>query len=139
MSYDLYFTSPKISREEFTSYFRSRSSYEVSDQQALYQNQDTGVYFSFDYTESEPVDEGAIKSSAAFNLNFYRPHFFALEAVDEVTAFVEHFKFLIHDPQNDGMENGPYSPEVFLKGWNHGNEFGYAAVLQQHYRRRISS
>jgi hypothetical protein len=46
MSYDLYFTTPKISREQFKSHFAGNPLYEVSPGQAVYQNKDTGVYFA---------------------------------------------------------------------------------------------
>src|ERR1041385_5776302 len=28
------------------------------------------------------------------------------------------------------MGNGPFSKDGFLKAWNHGNEFGYSAILR---------
>jgi len=64
-----------------------------------------------------------------FNMNFYRPHVFALEAEPEVRAMIEEFGFGVFDPQTHGMSDGIYSTEGFLRGWNHGNEFGYQAVL----------
>lgn len=131
MSYDLYFTSPKISRNQFQSYFSERPLYEVTEDQVWYQNECTGVYFSFDFNDTPSEDEDEVEYSVAFNMNFFRPHFFALEAEPEVTQFVERFGCQIHDPQNDGMEDGPYTPEGFLKGWNHGNEFGCSAILNQ--------
>jgi hypothetical protein len=129
MSYDLYFTSPKISRGDFKTYFSQRGRYEVSEKQAIYQNQDTGVYFIFDYAAdgSEHAD-GAV---ASFNLNYFRPHVFGLEAVMEVAAFVERFAFSIEDPQIDGMGDGPFTSEKFLSGWNRGNEFGYSSFLKE--------
>jgi hypothetical protein len=120
MSYDLYFTNPRISKEEFLTYFRGRPNYELSDLQAVYQNEDTGVYFIFDYEES------GTDSVASFNLNYYRPHVFGLEAADELSAFIDSFGFAIHDSQIEGMADGAFSKEGFLKGWNAGNEFGAA-------------
>lgn len=129
MSYDLYFIDPEISLQEFQSYFESRSNYNVENTQAWYANEDTGVYFCFDYSgESEEAPEGH-NGNVSFNLNFYRPHFFALEAEPEVRDFVNHFGLMIHDPQMHGMGEGKYDTEGFLRGWNHGNEFGYNAVL----------
>ncbi|CAB1083836.1 hypothetical protein D1AOALGA4SA_11370 [Olavius algarvensis Delta 1 endosymbiont] len=130
MSYDLYFTEPKIERDDFIAYFHDRQNYEVSDMQVFYQNEDTGVYFLIDYNESADEDPEAIESTASLNLNYYRPHFFGLEAVDEISALIDHFQFSIHDPQNAGMADGPFSKEGFLRAWNHGNEFGYSAILQ---------
>jgi len=130
MSYDLYFTYPKITLEEFDSYFGNDSRYEVNNGQAFYSNNITGVYFSFEHNSEPPADEGDVEHSVAFNINYYRPHYFALEAEPEVRKFVDRFKCAIHDYQIDGMKEGPYSREGFLKGWNHGNEFGYSSILR---------
>lgn len=130
MSYDLYFTQPRISQEQFREYFNGRRHYEVSESQAIYQNMDTGIYFIIDHNESEGDDPESIPSTASLNLNYYRPHVFGLEAVDEISAFIGHFDFSIHDPQNEGMDDDTFSREGFLKAWNHGNEFGYSAILK---------
>ena len=129
MSYDLYITSPKISLDDFSAYFASNARYKVENRQAFYSNDETGVYFSFDHNSEEPQEEDDIEHSVAFNINYYRPHYFALEAEPEVGRFIEHFNCAIRDVQNSGMENGPYSREGFLRGWNAGNEFGYHAIL----------
>jgi hypothetical protein len=61
MSYDLDFSvregSPEISDEEFAAYFKGRRHYRLNDTQAWYENEDTGVYFSFDYGDEEFDDE----------------------------------------------------------------------------------
>jgi len=129
MSYDLFFTEPDITIEEFNAYFSGRNHYRAEKAQAWYENEDTGVYFCFDYeTESEKDPEGP-KGNVTFNLNFYRPHYFALEAEPEVQSVVDHFGFRIYDPQTHGMDDGPYSRDGFIAGWNHGNEFGYRAII----------
>jgi hypothetical protein len=130
MSYDLFFTSPKISLEQFNGYFTKRPHYTITNAQAFYENGDTGVYFSFDHNKQPPEDEDDIEHSIFFNLNYFRPHYFALEAEPEVTEFIQHFGCSILDYQNNGMETGPYSKEGFLNGWNHGNEFGYHSILK---------
>jgi len=141
MSYDLFFrkrsAEKQISYNDLADYFEEREWYEVGDNQFVYTNDDTDVYFVFDYTgedEEDSDDESGSENDptalpVAFNLNYYRPHIFGLEAETEVTAFVRHFDLLISDPQSDGMGDGEYSPEGFLKGWNAGNEFGYQAIL----------
>ena len=129
MSYDLHFTEPRITLEQFCDYFAARSRYTLRNEQAWYTNEDTGVYFCFDYF-SEPVeDTEATAGNVSFSLNYYRPHFFALEAEPDVREFVNHFGFSIHDPQTRGMADGPYTVEGFIAGWNHGNEFGHSAIL----------
>ena len=136
MSYDLFFyrdtSQPQITRSKFLKYFQGRAHYQVKNSQAWYENEDTGVYFSFDFAETEE-EEGGTKSSVAgsvsFNMNYNRPHIFGLEAEPEVSAFVKSFHVLVSDPQNDGIGEGAYTPEGFLRGWNAGNRFGCQAIL----------
>lgn len=129
MSYDLYFTKPKISKEEFDRYFQRRSNYTLNNSQAFYENKDTGVYFSFEHNEDAHGEDGdGLDYSVMFNINFFRPTYFILEAEPEVTAFVGHFQCEIEDPQGNG--NAQYSPAELKRGWEHGNRFGYKAVLQ---------
>jgi hypothetical protein len=129
VSYDLFFTSPKITLEQFENYFSDNPRYEVNNGQAWYTNEDTGVYFLFEHNDEPQSDEDGIDHSVAFNMNYYRPHYFALEAEPEIRRFIESFNCSIHDYQNSGMDNGPYSREGFLRGWNSGNDFGYSAIL----------
>ena len=125
MSYDLFFKSPKLGQTELERYFNARRWYTVkatkSGAQAWYGNEDSGVYFSFDVSSE----------SVALNVNYFRPSFFGLEAADEVTAFVDAFQPTIHDPQSEGMGEGPYSRDGFLRGWNAGNRFGHRGILAQ--------
>ena len=129
MSYDLYFTTPKISRDQFEGYFADNGLYMVKDDEAWYENEDTGVYFHFAYNDQPPADDDDIDHSVMFNLNFCRPHYFALEAEPEVSRFIEHFSCSIYDYQSSGMETGPYTRDGFLEGWNTGNSYGYKAIL----------
>lgn len=122
MSYDLFFTSPKISRDEFEGYFSNYPLYQLNAGQAFYENEITGVYFSFDHAANDD-DDLEFSVEASFNANFYRPHFFGLEAAIEVERFVSHFKCQIEDPQNEGMVSNKFTKEGFLKGWNTGNKF----------------
>lgn len=121
MSYDLFFRSSALpSAQAIREYFSGRPHYDVRETQAWYENPTTGVYFSFDFGGDAP--------SLSFNLNYNRPAFFGLEAEPEVTALVAHFDLGVEDPQMDGMGEGPYSPEGFLRGWNAGNRFGVSAT-----------
>src|SRR3954451_15768766 len=93
MSYDLFFEAGagrKLEKKTFAAHFKSRPNYQVENGQAVYQNEDTGVYFIFD----EP-DDGVM----AFNLNLYRPHVFGLEAAVELEAFSKAFAAAVTDPQ----------------------------------------
>lgn len=132
MSYDLFFKSGNrpLSKRQLTSYFAQRDCYTIKADQALYSNEDTGVYFCFDYVADNPL-------AVAFNLNYFRPHFFGLEAAREVSAFVATFGLSLHDPQVDGMGDGPFSTDGFLRGWNAGNRFGYKTYLSSDDRPQI--
>jgi hypothetical protein len=149
MSYDLYFAARVPEQvptaEEIAGYFRGRPMYTVNEAQAWYENRDSGVYFGFQFrnpdadsdsgreSESEPgPSSGSTDLPVAFNLNYFRPHPFGLEAEPEVAAFVARFDLTVNDPQDAGMGVGEYSKEGFLRGWNAGNSFACAAVLAQH-------
>lgn len=117
-------------------YFKARKNYQVSEQQALYQNETTGVYFVFDLGGPEE-SEMANAAPVTLNLNYFRPHIFGLEAEPEVRALVEHFGFLVSDPQVGGMGDGEYSTGGFLSGWNQGNDFGYRSIISQRPNENI--
>src|SRR5688500_8391529 len=116
MSYDLFFEAgagKKLDKKSFAAHFRARRHYEVDNGQAIYQNENTGVYFILD----EPED-GVV----AMNLNLYRPHTFGLEAVVEIEAFAKAFDATVVDPQRDA-EPGPFEREPFLRSYNEANRF----------------
>ena len=123
MSYDLFFEAgagKTLNKKSFQAHFKSRPNYQLENGQALYQNEDTGVYFIVD----EP-EEGVVP----FNLNLFRPHVFGLEAAIELEAFVKAFAATVTDPQG-GMEE-KFSSNEFIRGWNEANEFAYRAMMQQ--------
>jgi hypothetical protein len=123
MSYDLFFEAGRgktLDKKSFATYFKSRASYQVGNGQAIYQNEDTGVYFIFD----EPED-GVV----AFNLNLFRPHVFGLEAAPELEQFAKAFAATVTDPQ--GAMEGAFSKEAFVRGWNEANRFAYRSMQEQ--------
>lgn len=133
MSYDLYFTSDDVgvlTRERFEAYFTGRDCYTIRQSDAFYENPDTGIYFFFSYNAASDGEDAPAGESVSFDLNYGRPHVFALEAEPEVSAFVRALGLNIEDPQLQGMANGPYSREGFLRGWNTGNQYGYSVFLK---------
>jgi len=134
VSYDLFFRSRRstpLSRKDFEGYFNKRNHYKVENKQAWYFNEDTEVYFGFDFVDSNQesgADESSSYRPVVFNMNYFRPHAFGLEAEPEVAAFVAHFDLTVSDPQTSGMGDGDYTKDGFLRGWNAGNEFGYLAI-----------
>lgn len=139
MSYDLFFKprTGEITAAAFEGYFRERPHYQIEGGQAWYRNEDTGVYFVFELQdEGEDEKEGIEPFPVALNVNYFRPSFFGLEAEPEVAAFVGAFDMIVSDPQTHGMGDGEYNGELFLSGWNHGNEFGYSAILRDPANRQ---
>jgi hypothetical protein len=124
VSHDLFFQSrsgPKLDKKSFAAYFNGRRNYTVSKAQAVYENEDTGVAFIFDAPEDGMV---------AFNLNYFRPHTFGLEAAIELESFTKSLSLVVIDPQADG-EPETFTTPKFLKAWNDGNRFGYRAMLSE--------
>lgn len=145
MSYDLFFLPKTENRsldlKSFTEYFCDRRNYSIQDNHTWYSNEDTGVYFCFDFeAENHDCDSEADEPYiASFNLNYYRPHIFGLEAEPEISAFVKEFDLLIDDPQLEGMGRGEFTRQGFLHAWNHGNKFGYKAILSQKGQTAVNS
>lgn len=136
MSYDLFF-KPRVGSFEpsrFFEYFNGRENYKAEGNQAWYQNEDTGVYFVFELQDEAEHEEGEY-FPVALNVNYFRPSFFGLEAEPEARGFVDSFNLTVSDPQTNGMGDGEYSSELFIGGWNHGNEFGYSAILSEQENR----
>jgi hypothetical protein len=132
MSYDLFFRPHRgaIDTSQFEAYFSGRANYKVDLPQAWYQNEETGVYFVFELTEPSDDKEVEQQYPLSFNVNYFRPSYFILEAEPEVTAFVRHFDLAVSDPQTNGMGEGEYNADLLIRGWNHGNAFGYSTVLK---------
>jgi hypothetical protein len=131
LSYDLYF-KPRtgvLDQRDIVAYLSSRSNYNVDPRQAWYQNEDTGVYFVFEM-QSEKGPEGAEDYPVSVSINYFRPSYFVQEAEPEVTSFVRKFDMVVSDPQMHGMGEGEYDAELLKSGWNHGNDFGYSAILR---------
>jgi hypothetical protein len=125
MSYDLFISYPTpIPAQGFWGYFEQIPHFKRQSKQLFYENPDTGVYFILD---ANSTGDGAI-SDVSLNVNYWRPSAFGLEVERVITAFVTAYPGAIHDPQLQGMGDGPYTPEGFLRGWNAGNAFGYSAM-----------
>jgi len=132
MSYDLYLNfKPGVRMKDIHSFLAARAHYKANGSRFMYENELTGVYFMLNPSEKK---KGFLRSSeikAHIEINYCRPSFFGLEAEIEIAELLKRFPCQIYDPQMNGMGDGPYSGEGFLRGWNGGNEFGMAAVLSQ--------
>jgi len=136
MSYDLFLRSAtsENSAAEFDRYFTRRPNFSMKNGQAWYQNEDTGVYFSFELAAAG--DE--TPSWAQFNVNYARPRFFIFEALSQVQSFVSTFGLTVHDPQIDGMGDGRFDPDGFIRGWEAGNEAACLALAGSGHPRPLT-
>jgi hypothetical protein len=124
MTYNLdLFFKPAIERRRILEYFAARKHYKLTNDDVVYKHPDTGVYFFVTLRCGRDILLRRTVVSAEFEINFFRPSYFAIEAERELSAFVAAFRPRIEDPQIRGMEQGPYSGDGFLSGWNFGNAF----------------
>jgi hypothetical protein len=139
MSYDLFFrpasAEQPASPEDFIRYFARRRHFTTKDGQSWYQNEDTGVYFSFELTPGE-VDTAP--SWVQFNLNYARPQSFVVEALPQVESFVSTFGLTVHDPQIDGMGDGPFDRDGFINGWVSGNKAACVVLAEGGHPRPLT-
>lgn len=138
MSYDLLFHRRDDADgldDRFRAFFAERAHYTLDGGTATYCNEDTGVYFSFELSsdsgggDGDPEDDAESQEWAAFNINFFRPTCFALEAAPELQAFTDALPVRIEDPQGD-MADG-FDVAGFLREWQHGNRVGCRALVEQ--------
>jgi hypothetical protein len=133
MSYNLYFKPRQgtLSEDAFWSYFEGKANYTRQGAQAIYDNENTGVYFDFlfDLSPLEEDEGPASDCPVMLTVNYMRPGFFIQEAEREVSALVKHFDFLVLDPQSD--EKGPknHQTENMIKTWHEGNQFSVSVRM----------
>ena len=132
MSYDLYFQprTGAASRDRFIAHFEGRPHYRIEKDQAWYENEDTGVYFVFDYNAQPPEDPEAPNYPFAFNLNFYRPSYFGREAEPEIREFVRGLDLQIDDPQSDATGVRDFEPDRFLESYGAGNAASFGMLIK---------
>jgi hypothetical protein len=143
MSYILYFQAKSGDRQvtvkEIKEYFQGREDYQVNDYQALYSNEDTGVYFTFEYGGQKETTSANARQilPVYFNIGYSRPHIFVLEAEPELAEFIRHFDLLVSDLHMKGSEYGEYNEMDFYRGWNSGNEANYRNILRQNSNQKV--
>ncbi|HSA92973.1 MAG TPA: hypothetical protein VLE48_08180 [Terriglobales bacterium] len=134
MSYDLFFCR----RETLDLNFEGVASWAMhqhrfqrpAETQLWYQNEDTGVYFSLDYTPASEresgessVPTGYFDLGLAFNLNYNRPSFFAYEAMPIIEGLASQFSLFVVDPQDPESEGTPKVPQAtqLIETWKSSN------------------
>lgn len=118
MSYDLaFFADGDLNLHAVRAWLTARPNWEVTGSQAMYSNEDTGVYFVVDIAPSSDADEPVLEAS----INLYRPSFFILEIEPEISRLVEEFGLGIEDGQSADPSDRTYSPERLRNGWISSN------------------
>jgi hypothetical protein len=140
MSYELgLHFDPAVDQRDFLKYFAGRRNFTVNGTEIAYQNPDTGVGFFIRFQTGKGFLSRKSVGTASFEINYFRPSFFGLEAEIELSALVARFAPRVADPQLQGMGEGPYSSEGFLRGWNFGNEFAVSAILSGHPDQKVQT
>ena len=123
MQYELLFIPQGVLRPDraaFERYFAARDHYTVRKGHARYENEDTGVYFSFEYMPDPAArpSEGA-SPWVTFSLALVRPSFFAEEGSIELSAFVAAFGPTLIQPGAQHVSE--FSTTTFLRDWESRN------------------
>jgi len=138
MSYDLHLHFDKgVTERDFLEYFAGRRHFTARGNEVVYQNPDTTVGFFLRYELSKGFLSRKSLAAAHFELNYFRPSFYGLEAQIELSALVTRFAPRIEDPQINGMGQGPYSGDGFLRGWNYGNTFAVGAITASNPQHKV--
>lgn len=121
MSFDLFFhtkADAPVSEKDIRHYLSERIATPADGalHQWPYDNEDTEVYFSFQYDKPDPSDEhsfdGFHDTGFSFNLNFMRPDFFGREAFPIVVRFMHDLGLYIVNPQMGAETEQPHQPTV---------------------------
>jgi hypothetical protein len=135
MSYDLIFCREKgrpLAFEDVAAWALGRKHFERSGPgQIWYENEKTGVYFSLEYENFDPED-GFVPSEyedirLSFSLNFFRPNFFAYEAMPVVCELAKQFELLVIE---DGSPPAACDSERYIATWTKSNAKAVAAILE---------
>ncbi len=147
MSFDLYFcwqTDARLDTAGFCDFFAGVPNFTTKhlkdgNIQIWYENEGTGVYFSFESEKesTEPEERfalpaGFFDAGIAFNLNFNRPCFFAHEAMPWVETFAKALDLWIVDPQEDrdAALSVPkrYTANELTESWERHNSWAVGAL-----------
>jgi hypothetical protein len=143
MNYIIHFQpksgSPAIGHQQLKDYFAERANFSINDYQALYNNPDTTVFFTFEYgglrtlkaTRSEPI------LPVYFKIDFGKPHIFVLEAEPELVEFIRNFNLQVSDLSMHGSGYLEYDEMEFYRGWSSGNEAYYRTFLSNNPQAQL--
>lgn len=97
--------------------------------QLSYENPDTGVYFSLAQSNPPPPNPltfALAPAYLAFNLNFMRPRFFALESMELVVDLFKRLDLVAYDPQAGQV--GRPTAAMLVDVWCRGNQAAVGAM-----------
>jgi hypothetical protein len=134
MNYILHFQSKPPAQQptkaEIKEYFQHRDNYTVNDYQALYSNEDTGIYFTFQFGGAANNVAGLPNILPVyFNIGSSKSHIFVLEAEPELAEFVKNFNLLVSDLQMKGSGYVEYTQVDFFRGWTAVSESSYLTLI----------
>lgn len=136
MSFDLYFYTRKehlFDASKVESYLVKNGCVRVSeDEQWVYENEDTDVYFDFERQpeNDDPEDNKTFESFDDFNntrysfsLNYIRPNFFGLEAFPFVELMMSELDLFALNPQSDSEIEIPRRQTAgeYYSNWSNTN------------------
>lgn len=129
MSYDLQFfckNDRPFDYEAVTKWACASANFKGFENRIIYQNQDTGVYFSLEFSpvvsgeETYPAaPDGYVDTGLSLNLNFLRPMFFGMEAFPVVERLCSDFGLIAFNPQDDVEIRMPDSRELVASWIKH--------------------
>lgn len=124
MSYDLFFYTQKdaaVNRDTVQKFLSDNlTSPNANNNQWWYENEDTGVYYSFETADKDDYEDfnQLFESFQDFNftkilftLNFLRPDFFGLESFAFVDHLIEELDLWVLNPQSKENEDHIYKPQ----------------------------
>lgn len=127
MSFDLYFcrqdrSVPSI--PELKEYFSLVPRFQVNDVEDgvefWYQNEVTGVYCGFSYSQLDAAElQDCGSTGLTFNLNFHRPSFFAYETMPLVENFCKRLNLVVENPQDETVQQSDVS--TLIASWRRHN------------------
>lgn len=95
----------------------------------VYENPDTGVYFTLLQAHPPPLNAATRALSPAYlsaNLNYARCRFFALEVMDVIVDLVAKLSLVVYDPQSGFL--GKPTAASLVESWCRGNQHAVAAI-----------
>ncbi len=136
MEYSLRFQAKKAPATpwaDFKVYFQGRENYTLNEYQALYSNEDTGVYFTFQHKDERAASAGSVPDilPVTFTIGLFRSHVFILEAEPELTDFVKTFDLRVSDLRLASPDFGDYNQIDFYRGWSAASEAYYKSEMQK--------